>query len=196
MATSDTVCRADTAKSLAEGVLCLDALSKDVGGELVPVSAEREECRQLDCVTLVTMHSLRLELARHACDSNLAAAFNGVLLVRNLTTVFANADPEGRGVHAGDLLWRGSTVRVVGTIAGMTNVGTHREPAFEPVQQCDSRGFMEGRFCGQVRAADPQLDGSQVTGVYRLRFDPTQQGGSGAVRGTVEGVVLRVCAGI
>jgi hypothetical protein len=47
-----------------------------------------------------------------------------------------------------------------------------------------------------VRAADPELDGSQVTGVYRLRFDPTQQGGSGAVRGTVEGVVLRVCAGI
>src|SRR3954451_2993925 len=105
MSTAERMCRADTAKSLAEGVLCLDALSKDTDGELIPVSAEREECRQLDCVTLVTTHALRLELRRHDCDSDLGAALDGIMLVRNLTTVFINAEPEGRGVHAGDFLW-------------------------------------------------------------------------------------------
>lgn len=191
--TETGVCRADRALTLAEGVLCLDALSKDTRGELVPVAAEPEECRRLDCKTLVTTHVLRLELRRHDCDSELGNALDGDLLVRNLTTVFVGADPQGRGVHAGDMLWRAPGVRIVGTIAGMTNVGTHREPVFEPVQRCDSRGYMEGRFCGQVRAAEPRLNGSQVTGVYRLRFDPTQQGGSGGVQGTVEGVVLRDC---
>ena len=53
--------------------------------------------------------------------------------------------------------------------------------------------MLEGRFCGQVTAEEPRLNGSQVTGVYRIRFDPTQQGGSGGVRGTVEGVVVRDC---
>jgi hypothetical protein len=186
-------CRSDTAASLAERVLCLDALSKDADGDLVPSSAEREPCRQLDCVTLVTTHSLRLELRRHDCDSDLGAALDGVLLVRCLTTVFTNAEPEGRGVHAGGFVWRGSSVRIVGRITGMTNVGTHRGPVFEPVQQCDSRGFMEGRFCGQVRAAEPRLNGSEVTGAYRLRFDPTQAGGSGPVQGTIEGALLRTC---
>jgi hypothetical protein len=196
MCTAERTCRADTAKSLAEDVLCLDALSKDARGELTPVSAEREECRQLDCVTLETTHTLRLELGRHDCDSDLSGVLDGTLLVHNLTTVFVNADPQGRGVHAGDFRWSGSGVRIVGTITGMTNVGTHRQPAFEPVQQCDARGFMEGRFCGRVRAAEPRLNGSQVTGVYRLRFDPTQEGGQGGVRGTVEGVVLRICEAI
>jgi hypothetical protein len=191
--TETGACRADRASTLAEGVLCLDALSKDAEGELIPVAAEPEECRKLDCRTLVTTHALRLEVRRHDCDSETGSALDGSLLVRNLTTVFVDADPEGRGVHAGDLLWRAPGLRIVGTIAGMTNVGTHREPAFEPVQQCDSRGFLEGRFCGQVRAAESRLDGSQVTGVYRLRFDPTREGGRGGVRGTLEGVVLRDC---
>lgn len=189
-------CVADRAATLAEEVLCLDALSKDAAGELIPVTQEGEECPKLDCRTLVTTHVLRLDLTRHDCDSDLGAALDGVLLVRNLTTVFVDARPEGRGVHAGDFVWRGPGFRIVGTLTGMTNVGTHREPAFEPVQRCDSRGFMEGRFCGQVSAAEPRLDGSQVTGVYRIRFDPTQQGGAGGVRGTIEGVVIRDCDGI
>jgi hypothetical protein len=189
-------CRADRAATLAEGVLCLDALSKDLEGELVPVAAEPEDCPELDCRTLVTTHLLRVELRRHDCDSELGSVLDGVLLVRNLTTVFAGANPQGRGVHAGDFLWRGHGFRITGTLTGMTNVGTHREPAFEPVQRCDNPGVLEGRFCGQVRAAEPRLDGSQVTGVYRIRFEPTPEGGRGGVRGTLEGVVLRDCAKI
>ena len=53
---------------------------------------------------------------------------------------------------------------------------------------------MEGQLCAQVaRSADPVLNGAQVYAAYRLRFDPTKEGGAGRVEGTMEGVVLRTC---
>jgi hypothetical protein len=190
-------CVTDRAATLAAAVLCLDALSKDAEGELVPVAAEREECAKLDCATLVTTHALRLRLRAHReCDSASSALLDGDLIVRDLTTVFVNAEPEGRGVHAGDFVWRGRDFRIVGTLTGMTNVGTHRQPAFDPpAQRCDDRGVMEGRFCGHVAAEEPRLDGSEVTGVYRIRFDAGREGGRGGVQGTVEGVVVHECTG-
>jgi len=78
----------------------------------------------------------------------------------------------------------------------MTNQGTHREPPLDGCQRCDERGMLEGRLCGTLlRPADPQMAGAQVVASYRMRFDPNERGGEGAVTGTVEGLVVRSCAG-
>jgi hypothetical protein len=45
---------------------------------------------------------------------------DGSPIVRDVTPVFVDAVPEGRGVHAGCFLRRGSNVRIVGTMTGMS----------------------------------------------------------------------------
>jgi hypothetical protein len=55
---------------------------------------------------------------------------------------------------------------------------------------------MEGLLLGTVRRArDPRLRGCEVQAAYRLHFDPSEQGGSGGVAGTLEGAVVCDCGG-
>jgi hypothetical protein len=137
---------------------------------------------------------LRLELSSHDCDSDVGRLFDGRLVSKDLTTVFVDGSGERRGTHLGTFVWRSSAGDLTGDLRGMTNEGTHREPAFDGCQRCAERGVMEGRLCGTlVRPADPRLEGAQVVGAYRIRFDPTERGGEGAVSGTVEGLVVRSC---
>ena len=76
----------------------------------------------------------------------------------------------------------------------MTNVGTHRAPVFKECQSCDDIGVMEGRLCGQIASTShPALNGCQVMADYRIKFDPGVAGGQGAVRGTLEGVIICSC---
>lgn len=181
---------------LLTSTICLDELSKNARGELTIVEADRRECRKLECRSLVVEHSLTLELSTHTCDSKIGALFDGRLGTKDLVTVFADGSGERRGMHTGSFRWRTATTVIAGQLSGMTNEGTHREPAFRPCQSCDERGVMEGRFCGRVlRSEDPNLADAQVFGAYRLRFDPSEGGGSGAVSGTLEGVVVRTCPG-
>lgn len=188
-----SVCEARPA-DLARAVLCLDELSKDVKGELIIVDADRDVCRQLDCVTLTSEHVIRAEVESHACDSEIGKLFDGRFSVRDLTTVFAHGTGMARGLHTGTFVWRTSVGVVQGRLSGMTNEGTHREPAFKGCQECGERGVMEGRLCGRlVRTNDPKLAGAQVTAAYRFAFDPTEKGGEGALRGTIEGLVVRSC---
>lgn len=189
-----SVCEARPAE-LAKAVLCLDELSKDVKGELMIVDAERQVCRTLDCKTLMVEHVLRAEVFSHDCDSEIGKLFDGRFSVRDLTTVFADGSGLRRGLHTGTFQWRTSVGIVQGRLSGMTNEGTHREPAFEGCQKCGELGVMEGRLCGRlVRAADPKLAGAQVTAAYRFRFDPSEKGGEGGLAGTIEGLVVRTCA--
>jgi hypothetical protein len=192
MATYD-VCAAEPAE-LVLADLCLDELSKDAEGELVPLGAEPHDCPEHDCRTLTAEHALVLSLRQHACDSEIGTLFDGRLVSKDLTTVFAQGSGERRGMHAGTFQWRSAAGIVVGHLSGMTNEGTHREPAFKACQTCDERGVMEGRFCGRlVRVRDPKLAGAQVFGAYRIAFDASESGGTGGVRGTLEGVVVRGC---
>ncbi|WP_208721155.1 hypothetical protein [Corallococcus aberystwythensis] len=181
---------------LVDRIVCLSELSKDLEGSLRPVEAVREKCRPLRCVTLETLHQLDLRVSGHACDSSLGKLFDGQL--NSLQLVHKYKDGERRGVHEGTFRWRGQAgVLATGTLQGITNAGTHREPAFAGCQRCDERGVMEGMLLGAiVRAEDPKLIGCEVRAAYRLRFDPSRdEGGSGGVRGTLEGALVCDCAG-
>ena len=177
-----------------QAVVCLDELSKNVRGELQVVDAELHQCRELRCQTLTTEHVLRLEVAGHDCDTEVGKQFDGRLSSKDLTTIFADGSGERRGMHTATFSWRTSVGIVQGRMSGVTNEGTHREPAFDGCQKCDERGVMEGRLCGRLRASDPALTGAQVTAAYRFRFEPSERGGDGELVGTIEGLVVRPCA--
>jgi hypothetical protein len=185
----------DTPELLLDRELCLSEVSKDLEGELKLLESEREECSSPKCKTLKTLHLLELQVRSHRpCDSRAGRLLDGVFSVRDLAHAFARGDGNRRGIHAGRFRWRGRDLLVTGTIGGVTNAGTHRTPAFDDCQPCNAHGYMEGRFCGTVvKARARELVGCQVTGTYRLAFDPSREGGSGAVRGTLEGALVCLC---
>ena len=181
-------------EELARAVLCLDELSKDVKGELTIIDVDGHVCRELDCKTLVVEHLLRAEVFSHRCDSELGKLFDGQMIIRDLTTVFAGGSGLRRGMHTARFQWRTAIGVVQGRMSGMTNEGTHREPAFKGCQECGEIGVMEGQLCGRVtRAKDPALRGVQVTAAYRFAFEPNEKGGEGGLAGTIEGMVVRNC---
>ncbi len=179
---------------LARAVLCLDELSKNVKGELLILDADGHDCRTFDCRTLVASHAIRAEVSSHDCDSKVGGLFDGRLTIRDLTTVFVDASGLRRGLHTGTFQWRTSVGVVTGRLSGMTNEGTHREPAFNGGQQCGDVGVLEGRLCGRlVRSREPELTSAQVTAAYRFAFEPSEKGGEGELVGTIEGLVVRNC---
>ena len=182
--------------SLADRIVCVSALSKDLEGALDLVHSEREKCRTLRCETLETLHHLKLSVAAHDCDSKAAGLLDGTLASGDLVHKFADADGNRRGVHEGQFRWNGSGGTVAtGTLRGVTNAGTHRAPAFDACQKCEDIGVMEGLLVGTIRRArDRRLVGCAIQAAYRLRFDASSEGGSGGVRGTLEGAVVCDCS--
>ena len=180
--------------SLLDRIVCVSPLSKDLEGALDLVHSERERCRTLRCKTLETQHHLKLAVARHDCDSEAGALLDGTLASGDLVHKFADADGNRRGVHEGTFRWSGSGTLATGTLRGVTNAGTHRAPAFDACQKCEDPGVMEGLLVGTIRRArDRRLIGCTIQAMYRLRFDPSSEGGSGGVRGTLEGAIVCDC---
>ena len=174
---------------------CVSALSKDLSGTLHLADSKPHQCATPTCKTLKTVHQLTLKVVGHApCDTHASALLDGPLTVERLVTVF-DQDGLHRGYHAGDFVWHGTAgITINGRMSGVTNVGSHRAPAFSECQKCDDKGVMEGRLCGQILSPNnPALNGCQVVGDYRIRFDPGATGGQGGVRGTLEGVILCSC---
>lgn len=181
---------------LVDRTVCLFEMSKDLVGDLALVESVEERCESPACTTLETGHRLSVAVSAHACDSKIGRLLDGRLEVGDLVHKFAGADGGRRGVHEAAFRWRGAGGVVVGTMQGVTNVGTHRAPAFEECQQCDTVGVMEGLLLGTVRkATNRRLIGCELRAAYRLGFDPSKEGGSGAVTGTLEGVIIRDCGG-
>jgi hypothetical protein len=181
---------------LIDRIVCLSSLSKDFEGELRRVESTEERCRDPDYTTLETVHQIELRVSRHDCDSDVGALLDGVLHSGDLVHKFEDGDGNRRGVHEGSFRWKGAGAQATGTLRGVTNVGTHRKPAFDECQRCDDRGVMEGLLLGTIRRArDRRLVGCRLQAAYRLRFDPSSEGGSGAVAGTLEGSVVCDCPG-
>ena len=179
-------------------VPCLDAVSKDVEGLLMPLAAEPEECRKLDCKTLTTRHATRARLIGHDCDGDLGPRLDGTLIVDPLTTVFEDGDPAGRGVHAGDFRWFHRGLVITGRLQGITNAGILRRPFERACEECRQPNVMIGRLCGTIERATfaPHLQGALVTAVYRFEADLTAEADAVPVIGTIEGAVIQVCTGV
>ena len=163
---------------LSDRIVCLSAVSKDLEGELRLLESEKEECRERDCTTLETLHQIELKAARHDCDSDAGSVLDGVLHSGDLVHKFEGGDGNNRGIHEGSFRWKGAGALATGNLRGVTNMGTHRPPAFKECQRCD-----------------PRLIGCGIQAAYRLRFDPSTDGGSGAVAGTLEGELVCDCGG-
>jgi hypothetical protein len=179
---------------LSGRIVCLYSLSKNLEGELRLLESEQERCRERECTTLETLHHVVLRATRHDCDSDIGALLDGTLHSGDLVHKFEGGDGNRRGIHEGSFRWKGAGVLAEGTLRGVTNAGTHRRPAFDDCQRCDNPGVMEGLLLGTIRRArDRRLLGCGLQAAYRLRFDPSSQGGSGAVSGTLEGAIVCDC---
>src|SRR5262249_37579004 len=152
-------------------------LSKNFKGTLGEGMEKKDGCDVPTCKTFKTRKPLIVEVATNRpCDSKMALAFDGRLVVEQLITVY-DTDASRRGVHAGDFEWFGKGLHVTGRISGVTNEGTHRSPAFDPCQKCGDRDVMEGRLCGQVvESKDPALKDCQVLAAYRIKIIPPTKG--------------------
>ncbi|MGH1493405.1 MAG: hypothetical protein ACRBK7_29075 [Acidimicrobiales bacterium] len=185
----------DDARRLWKERLCLEPVSKNMKGRLELLNRERQECEKPKCLTLKTDHLLRLEVeSNEPCDSEIGKELDGRLAIRELVHALHDGTGLGRGPHTGQFVWVGNSIEVRGEMSGMTNVGTHREPVFDPCQKCHNPGVMEGRLCGRItRSKYPELIGCRVVAAYRLRFDPSEGFQDTQVEGTLEGVVVCTC---
>ncbi len=191
----------DNGRRLWRERMCLEPVSKNLGGELKLFRRDRQECEDPKCATYKTVHNLNLAVQSHLpCDSAIGQLLDGQFFVPNLVHALISSG-LGRGTHTGEFEWQGSDVFVVGEISGMTNVGTHRQPIFDPCQGsndscqvCNDRGYMEGRLCGRiVEAEDPKLVGCRVVGAYRFRFQPSEVFNDTPIQGTFEGLIVCPC---
>jgi hypothetical protein len=177
--------------------MCLNAVSKNFRGGLTQTVRQLQACAQPPCRTLKTVHAVKVEVQSNPpCDSPLGRRLDGVLRVDRLVTAY-NTDGDHRGFHAGDFIWLGTAgTQAVGRMSGMTNVGTHRAPVFQPAcQRCDTTGVMEGRICGEITQTQiPELRGCQIVGTYRIKFDSSAGGGANqTITGVIEAVVICSC---
>jgi len=185
----------DDPGTILQQPICLSIISKDTRGTLSLNVSQPHACTLPPCRTLKTVHTLKLTPTPHPpCDSHAAQPFGGTFVVERLVTAF-DQDGMHRGFHAGDFVWTATpAIQVNGRMSGMTNEGTHRAPAFADCQTCDVRGVMEGRLCGKITAPNvPALNGCQLMAAYRFRFEPSTAGGTGAVTGVIEGVIICQC---
>ena len=184
----------DDPATILKQKMCLNAVSKNLRGNLVPKDKERQPCEKPECLTLKTVHKLQGKTQSTTCDSKLSKKIQGVFTVERLVTAY-ETNGNGRGFHAGDFEWTAGGTVIAGRISGMTNVGTHREPVFKACQKCDTAGVMEGRLCGQVmKTVVTELKGCQIVGVYRIKFDPSVEGGLGQqISAVIEAVLICPC---
>ena len=118
--------------------------------------ASEQVCRQRDCVTLETVHQLELDVVSHDCNSEAGKLLDGRLGSAQLVHKFMDGDGNNRGVHEGPFRWRAPDLLATGMMKGVTNVGTHRRPAFDDCQTCKDTGVMEGMLLGTHRPRQEQ----------------------------------------
>ena len=174
--------------------MCVNPVSKNFKGTIKLAQKDEQKCAKPECRTLKTIHVLKIGVvSNNPCDSKIGKMLTGTLVVEKLVTAF-NQDGTGRGVHAGDFIWKTASFALEGRLSGVTNAGTHRKPVFNDCQPCDARGFMEGRICGVIVDTNkPELKGCQLVGTYRMRFTPTATGPNAGGQGTIEAVLVCPC---
>lgn len=178
--------------AILEKAFCVTHVSKNLEGKLVLTSMKDQKCKEPKCQTRRVAHALKVIVTRTRCDSDPGKFLDGDLTVK-LSTAF-DTDGMHRGFHSGDFSWTGvGGLLITGRMSGITNTGTHRRP-IKDCQKCNDVGILEGRLCGEIiKGGDSKLKGCQVMAAYRIKFDPSEKGGSGAVVGTIDGVIVCFC---
>ncbi len=177
--------------ALSDHIVCVEPMSKNLGGDLDLLESEPEECEKLECRTLEAVHRFRFEVGGHDCDTEVGRLFDGILH-GTLSHKFTDADGRLRGVHEGAWRLRGGVI-AGGRLSGVTNAGTHREPVFDACQKCEEPGVMEGMLIGRVLKGPSRFRGCEIRAAYRIRFEADEKGGSGEARGTLEGGIVCFC---
>lgn len=199
-----TLCMDDPAE-LFKNRVCLDELSKNVVGEFdAPRPPKVERCRPAGntnpCQTLKIVHRLFLaQITPFRCDSALTQPLGGRLEATRLVSIFKQ-DGSNRGLHACNFIWLDAEFQIAGRMAGVTRIGTHRQPAtlprFKDCQEPCDAPFLQGRLYGtftKATGALAVLRDARVIAVYRLGYRPTKEAGGSGVAGVIEGMVLRPC---
>jgi hypothetical protein len=187
------VCEGDP-RLLLKTPVCLSSVSKDASGSLPLRSSEKQECKKIECITLKTVHNLKLALKTHTCDSTPGKLFNGTFFVRELIHAYESGSGLRRGIHTGLFEWTSTSGTIIGALSGTTNAGLVRHPLPKPIEKCHSPGVMTGRLCGTIeKAKDDRLIGCEVLATYRFLFTADAKGGKGPVRGTIEGDIVCRC---
>ena len=178
--------------AILEKAFCVTQTSKDLKGELKLSNSKGQKCKEPECKTVRAKHALKVIVSKTICDSDPGHFLDGTLGA-TLSTAF-DTDGNHRGFHSGDFTWTGvGGLTITGRMSGITNSGTHRKP-IKDCQTCRDRGIMEGKLCGEIiKPGDTKMKGCQVIAAYRIKFDPSEKGGSGAVVGTIEGVIVCFC---
>jgi hypothetical protein len=168
--------------------ICMQAVSKDLRGDFVAAEQEEQRCKKPECVTLKGLVEFNVEVKPHdPCDA--VPAFDGMIKGQ---LVFAYIDDgQGRGYHLGRFEWTGAS-NLIGRMSGVTNAGTHREPA-QPCEPCDRLGHMEGRLDAVV--VEGEYEGCRVLATYVIDFDANRRVQDIPVYGTLEGVSICPCEG-
>jgi hypothetical protein len=183
---------------LLANTYCVHEVSKDLDGQTVVLHADHRVCSSPSCEPLVLLQFLRLDATfNKPCDSQHGMALDGLIQVRDLTTVFTGPKEDLRGVHAGRFNWTPTAGgRITGTLEGISNAGVLRpQPFRDGCERCDEAGIVSGHLSGTGNGVPgvPVPD-FQVEANYRLAWDPTAKILSTApVRGTLEGVLILPC---
>jgi len=171
---------------------CVFELSKNMKGKISLYRGVPGSCDKEDCVTLKTGHKIGIRLiSNKSCDSKIGRLLDGLLQADVVHAL--NNNGEGRGAHFGNFkLLTNLGVTVSGSIAGITNGGTHRNP-LDDCETCNSMGHMEGRISGRVTKGRQPLIGCRLFGSYVIKFDPSVDFVDSALVGTLEGVIVCEC---
>lgn len=171
--------------------ICMWRVSKDWRGEFRVGDRDRQECQKPGCVTLKAHVRFESKLRGHRpCDSVVSADLDGQI---EGEIVFSHIeDGQRRGCHVGRIEWQGQNSRLVGSMSGTTNAGTHRRPLMD-CERCEEPGHMEGFM--EAVVVEGERKGCRVCATYMIEFDASVGWQDTAFRGAIEGVLICDCQG-
>ena len=187
----------DPSSSHYDQVLYLLPVSKDIEATITianPTDPARE-CKgpptrktlQRKGVMVLTLHS-------HNCETTVNTV---TVRVKPLLMLFADGAGTNRGVHVGTFIWSGPEGTIRGRLSGTVNSSAVRTPFAKPKptnpcdRPCHLPGSMDGRMSGLIQSTGTSRD--YLLATYHISFDATESGSSTGGKGTIEGVIVRVC---
>jgi M6 family metalloprotease-like protein len=169
-----------------EGRACLIGLSQNVNGV---VQSAREESARSQCKTSAVVDPVELKLVASGGFNN--TLFDGEIMMFDLRHVLLSHGRDAAGFNRGRFQWKSASGSALGTVDGLTNVGTHHKPALlGAVENSDLADHWELSLQGIV--VEGAMTGARIAAVLVIDVDHSSPQKS-VVTGTLEGVVKKMC---